>query len=290
MTIKDHARAETSTGPLYTVPPVTRAFKLLRHIAAGDPVRNISHAARALGINRTTLIRLLATLEAEHMIERRRDGGYKLALGLAALAAEALFAADIVEIADPLLAELTESLGLSSHLGVLEGVDVLYVARRTPNLHLVSNVRIGSRLPAHATSLGRIILAHLPREAVTQLFHGKRLKAATSKTPTTTADLLLQLQEDHRLGLAWSDSHYEAGISSAAAAVFDHTGQVAAAINVTGPSRSFDTSPSRRAEIATAVQRAATRISMSLGFRASVASADAAPKLKRRKAVPGMAP
>ena len=88
----------------YAVPPVERAFKLLRHIAAGNPVVNISQTARALAINRTTVIRLLATLEAERMIEQRRDGGYKLGFGLAGLAAQALFAADIVEIAEPVLA------------------------------------------------------------------------------------------------------------------------------------------------------------------------------------------
>ena len=286
MTLKDASIAEPPLIPRYTVPPVARAFKLLRYIAAGDPVLNISHAARALSINRTTLIRLLATLEDEHVIEQRRDGGYKLALGLAGLAAEALFAADIVEIADPILVALTETLGLSSHLGVLEGPDVLYVARRTPNLHLVSNVRIGSRLPAHATSLGRIILAHMPREAVSQLFHGIRLKAVTAKTPTALPALFRQIQDDRKAGLAWSDSHYEPGIASVAAPIFDHTGAITAAINVTGPSRSFEPAPARHHEIATAVLAAASQISRSLGHRLTADTKPAAIKSAKLKRTP----
>lgn len=259
-----------TAAPRYAVPPVERAFKLLRHIASGDPVHNIALTARALAINRTTLIRLLATLEAEHMIEQRSDGGgYKLGLGLLGLAGQALFAADIVEIADPVLAALTAELGLSSHLGVLDGRDILYVARRTPNLHLVSNVRIGSRLPAHATSIGRIILAHMPREAVAALFQGARLQATTPKTMTSLPALQRQIGRDRDEGLAWSDSNYEAGIASAAAPVFDHKGHITAGINVTGPSRSFEPAPERRREIAAAVKAAAIRISRGIGYRSS---------------------
>ena len=256
----------TNPSPAYSVPPVVRAFKLLRHIASGDAVANMSVTARTLGISRTTLIRLVATLEAEQMIERAADGrSYKLGLGLAGLAGRALFTSDIVQVGDGIIQQLTEVLALSSHIGVLTGRDVLYVARRTPNVHLVSNVGLGSRLPAHATTLGRIILAHLPRETVTDLFSGVRLAAATAKTPTTLAALMRQLDIDFKAGIAWSDSHFEIGISSAAAAIFDRTGGVAGAINVTGPSASFSTHTRRRPEIEKAVREAAAQISQRLG-------------------------
>jgi DNA-binding IclR family transcriptional regulator len=257
----------------YAVPPVARAFKVLRHIAAGDELRNVASSARSLGISRTTLIRLVATLAAERMIERTSDGaGYRLGLGLAGLAAQALFSADIVQISEPILGELADRLGLSAHLGVLEGREVLYVSRRTPNLHLVSNVRIGSRLPAHATTLGRIILAHKPVEDVQRLFAGARLKAATEKTPTTVAALLRQLETDRMAGLAWSASHFEAGISSVAAPIFDHAGCIVGAINVTGPTRSFEAGAKRTAIIDAAIRAAARRISHHLGFVAITAS------------------
>lgn len=265
--MKADARSAIKPGrPVYAVPPIERAFKVLRHIAGGDELRNISLSARALAINRTTLIRILGTLEAERMVEHTSDGaGYKLGLGLAGLAAQALFSADIVEIADPILAELAETLGLSGHLGVLENREVLYLARRTPNLHLVSNVRIGSRLPAHATTLGRIILAHKPASEVQTLFAGAKLKAATAKTPTTVAALLKQIAADRAAGLAWSSSHFEAGISSVAAAIFNHSGACIGAINVTGPSRSFETGRGRTMQIETAIRAAAANISHHLG-------------------------
>jgi DNA-binding IclR family transcriptional regulator len=251
---------------IYAVPPVVRALKLLRHIAAGDSVSNMSVTARALGISRTTLIRLIATLEAERIIERKADGsGYALGLGLVGLAGQALLASDIVQAGDPVIVQLSAELGLSAHIGVLEGTDVLYVARRTPNAHLVSNVGIGSRLPAHATTMGRIMLAHLPLEQVRARFAEAELKRFTDRTPTTLAALLAQCAADRAAGLAWSDAYFEPGIASVAAAIFDRPGHVAGAVNVTGPSLSFSTREGRREEIGRAVLAAASAISSRLG-------------------------
>ncbi len=271
---------DESDHPSYGVPPVERAFKVLRAIASGDEMRNIAQSARRVGISRTTLIRLLATLEAERMVERTRDGsGFRLGVGLAGLAAQALSSSDIVQSADPILASLTETLGLSSHLGILEGRDVLYVARRTPNLHLISNVRIGSRLPAHATTMGRIILAYLPKDDVARIFAGARLKAVTPKTHTTLSALQKQLEQDRHAGIAWSSSHFEPGISSAAAPVFDHTSRIVAAINVTGPSGSFDVDKPRLASIELAIRAATAELSRRLGH----VGAEAVPKMRRAK-------
>jgi DNA-binding IclR family transcriptional regulator len=251
------------------VPAVQSALRLLRHLAEGDPVVTPAQTAKHLGINRTTLGRILSTLEAEGMIEKRHHGGgYSLGLGVRALCASALFSADFLQVADPILIELTESLGLSSHLGVLDGRSVVYLLRRVPNLHLVSNIQIGSRLPAHAVNAGRIILAYMPREKVIAIFDGFELEAVTDKTPTKLDHLLRQIDQDRQLGLAWSDSNFEIGISSVAAPIFDHAGQIIASVNVTGATQSFETNPQRRTEIGTAVSRAAHNISQRLGFSA----------------------
>lgn len=254
----------------YVAPPVIRAARLLRHIADGDHVLNTSHTAKALGINRTTLIRLLHTLEAERFIEQRPNGeGYQIGVGLIGLAAQSLFSQDLLQVALPVLNRLTETFRLSSHLGVLDGRDVLYLLRRTPNVHLASNIRIGSRLPAHATTMGRIILAFMPPKDVKDLYGRLELKAYTEKTRTTFADLRAQLDEDRKNGIAWSESSYEPGISSFAAPVFDHSASVIAAINVTGPNEAFPTKGGQRARIGEAVRAAALEISERLGFVAA---------------------
>jgi DNA-binding IclR family transcriptional regulator len=245
---------------------VQRAARLLRHIADGDPVTNMAATARALGINRTTLLRLLHTLEAERFIEPLGDRpGWRIGLGLIGMAAQAFFSDDLVQVAVPVLTRLAEALGLSAHLGVLDGREVVYVVRRAPNHAFASNIRVGSRLPAHAANMGRIILAHLPPERVTQLYAGAAMPASTAHTAVTLPQLRLRLDEDLASGLAWSDGHYERGISSVAAAVRDASGAPVAAVNVSGQTAAFQ-GGERRAQIGRAVAHAAEEISRRLGW------------------------
>lgn len=269
MTVKDLPE-NGKNGAEYTVPPVHRAFALLRHIASGQRCRNTSATARELDINRTTLIRLLHTLAAEGMIETPDEGeSWQIGPGMIALAADALQSRDIIRIAQPVMERLSQTLSLSSHLGVIDGRDIIYLLREAPNAHLVSNVRAGSRLPAHATTVGRILLAHMTETAVRGLYAGQALASFTAKTPTTLDDLLAQLTNDRAQGFAWSYGNYESGIGSCAVAIQDHRGKAIAAINVTGPESSFAPDKPKEAEIRQAVSTAAAEISKGLGFTGS---------------------
>ncbi|WCR10489.1 IclR family transcriptional regulator [Paracoccus stylophorae] len=264
---------ESKTVPddaaIYGVPPVARAFALLRHIAAGNRCRNISSVAKATGINRTTLIRLLATLEQEGMIEAIADeGGYRLGTGLVTLAQNALHDRSIAQVAPRFLADLVAELKLSAHLGILEGREIVYLARCTPNSHLVSNVKEGTRLPAHATTIGRILLADLPRDELAARYEGVRMDAYSDKTRTSLPDLELQLAQDRALGIAWSAANFEPEIGSAAVLVRDNMGQAAGAINVTGHVSAFTPGSPRLSEIEQGLKKAALGMSRALGYTA----------------------
>src|SRR5262249_26137729 len=138
--MREKAKGKRTAGP-YIAPPVQRAVRLIRHVAEGNPVHNMSETAKLLKINRTTLLRLLHTLEAEGFVERRPSGaGYQVGLSLLEVGARALFSQDLVQVAVPILTRLAEALQLSAHLGVLDGTDVLYLVRRTPNTPLASNI------------------------------------------------------------------------------------------------------------------------------------------------------
>jgi DNA-binding IclR family transcriptional regulator len=251
----------------YLSPPVQRAARLLRQIADGDAVTNMARTARALDINRTTLLRLLHTLEAERLIEPRGADipGWRIGRGLIAMAAHAFYADDMVQAATPVLTALAETIGLSTHLGQLDGLEVVYLIRRTPNVSFVSNIRVGSRLPAHAATMGRIILAHLPPEQVARMYAGTKLQAVTAHTPVTLAQLRATLDRDRDAGLAWSDEFFEAGISSVAAAILDASGAPVAALNISGQVAAFQ-GEARRAEIGRAAAQAAEDISRQLGW------------------------
>jgi DNA-binding IclR family transcriptional regulator len=259
-------RKRVSTGGPYIAPPVQRAVRLIRHVAEGNPVLNMSETAKALNINRTTLLRLLHTLEAEGFVERRPNGaGFQVGLSLLEVGARALFSQDLVQVAVPILTELAETLQLSSHLGVLDGTDVLYLVRRTPNTPLASNIRVGSRLPAHATTMGRMLLAFLPPVEVERLYAGKELQRFSEHTSTTLATLRAKAEKDRSAGIAWSEAHFERGIGSAAVPVFDFAGAPVGAINVSGPVAAF-AQEERRAAIGRSLRMAGTEISRRLGW------------------------
>lgn len=254
-------------GTSYSVPPVVRAIKVLRYIAAGNSVTNQARAAREIGINRTTLLRILHTLQDEGLIESHPESGnFVLGTGVLELAGRKISSLDVAHVAAPVLARLAARLGLSCHLGVLEGRELLYVVRQAPNVPLVSNVQVGTRLPAHAATMGRAILAHMPWEQVAERFRDQSLQAVTAKTATTLAELSRQLDHDRAAGISDSRSHYEAGIDSIAAPIFDHSGRVIAAINVSGPDRAFNTHKTRRREIADALMEAAGEICRRMGY------------------------
>lgn len=258
---------ETKTTA-YNVPPVQRAITLLRAIADGDTISNLSSASKKTGINRTTLIRLLHTLESERMIEKVPNGsGYRIGLGLVALAAHASYSRDVVQIAQPIAFGLAESIGLSAHVGVLDGGDALYLLREVPNVPLASNIRVGSKVPAYATTLGRAILAFMPEEETVRLYSDVDLTQFTERSPNELKELLERLREERELGYAYSEGLYSQGVASVGAPIRDAEGRVVAAINVTGPEMQFHEAAGRRDSIIEAVGKAAREISLRLGFK-----------------------
>ncbi len=259
---------QETSATTYSVPPVERALKLLRYIGDGNTCRNLSTASANLGINRTTLIRLIHTLADNRMIEEIAEGaGYRLGVGLISLGSQAIHGRDIVQACQPILAELCEATGMSAHLGILDGRDIVYLGRETPNTHLVSNVRAGSRLPAHASSIGRTILAEHGADFIGRLFGDTALTASTDKTPVTLDAVIAQAQADKAEGVAWSEGNFENGIGSCAAVILDHQGKPAGALNVSGPQSAFaEETASGSGAIRSAVKQAALKASQALGY------------------------
>lgn len=263
MSDTEHNTDESS----YISPPVQRAAKLLRYIGEGGSLANIRSAASTLGISRTTLLRLLHTLETERFIEPAREGEYQIGIGLVSLVGESAFGQDLVRIALPVVAKLAEKTGLSAHLGVLDGREAVYLARRVPNVPLASNISVGSRVGAHATTLGRAILAWMDPAEVRKLYEDRPLGRYTNRTPSSWTALQETLHREQQIGYSESDGLYSDGVSSIAAPIFDESDRVIASVNVTGPTTLFEMSDSRRKKIVGSVLDAAREISVRLGWR-----------------------
>lgn len=216
-----------------------RGMRLLRYIAQGGSTANLSEVGRLIDVNRVTVMRLLATLEHEGLVEKLPHGGHRVGMSFITLAAAALGSVDLLGAGRRMVERLSAQLGVSAYMVVLDGYDVVYVHREMPEGGLVSHIRVGSRVPAFQTAPGRAMLAMLPDVQL------KRLWSAWSESGADTrridlADFARQLEVDGDKGHAWSFSGYEVGINACAAAIRSSNGMPAAALSVVAPQQLFD--------------------------------------------------
>lgn len=249
------------------VSPVGRAFRLLRYVAEGGSTANLSEVGRSIEVNRVTVMRLLATLEQEGLLAPLPHGGHRIGLDFLKLAANVVAADDLLGFARGVLAQVSAALQLSAFLAVLDGGFVVYLLRDVPEAGLVSNVKVGSRLHAHLTTPGRIMLAHHFPDDVRNWLGAAPLPSATASSPASYAQLRSLLDEDRERGCAWSHSGLEAGIDSCAAPVFDATGRVVAAISVAGPEQAFESNSGQRELVEYTVKTSALDLSRLVGYR-----------------------
>ena len=254
----------------YIVPGLVRGLRLLELFDREHPEWSVAELAAAADLPHSTTYRLVVTLEQLGCLERvRQRKVYRLGARVLNLGFEYLGSQDIVETAQEPLEALSAATEGSAHLGILDGADVVYLSRIAGPNRLVANVRVGTRLPAHATVMGRALLTDQSIDDLRARFGELPLEAATPETATTVEALFEQIQAERGNGFALSVAGFEAGISSVGAPVRNASGQVVAAINVTGPVSEF--SHYRLAlTVVGPVCAAAAEISRRLGYRAAV--------------------
>lgn len=216
----------------YLVPGLQRGLEVLRCFRRDRTHISATELARDLKIPRSTVFRLVTTLEYLGFLARSRDGRfYKLGPAILTLGFEYLASQEITELARPLLEQLRDRTGLPTHMVVRDGREVVFVLKITAPGGLVGSVSLGTRLPAHATVLGRVFLAHMDEAALGRLYPDGALERFSPQTPGSLDALRRILAQDRERGYAVSENFFETGVSAIAAPVFDESGAVVAAIN-----------------------------------------------------------
>jgi IclR family acetate operon transcriptional repressor len=243
---------------------VDRAITILQLIAREGEAR-VSDLARALGVNRSTAFRILATLEQRGMVVQDGErGAYHLGSGVVELAAAATREGlPLTAVARPLCEELAAEVGETVNIAIFDGEAVISVDQVLGSATLTSVNWIGQRTPAHATSAGKVFLAYMsPDERARHLDRG--LPAFTDHTITDPALLERELEVVRRRGYSTTNEEHEDGLAALAAPIFDSMGSVVAAVTVSGPAFRFR--PDRIGDIAAAVTRVADALSARNGF------------------------
>ena len=221
------------------VQSLERGLAVIRSFGAKRPSMTLSEVARETGLSRAAARRFLHTLVELGYL--RTDGReFKLRPAVLELGYAYLSSLTLPEIAQPHLEALSEAVGESSSVAVLEDTEIVYVARVATHRIMNATIRVGTTFPAFSTSMGRAILAHAPADVVDDCLSRTPILARTSRTITDPAALRSELDLVRQQGWALVDQELEDGLRSLAAPLRDASGLVVAAVNVSAPVRRGD--------------------------------------------------
>ena len=260
--------AENAPDARYSVHSLELGLRILESFDrdAVDEM-SLSEMARRIGVSRSSAFRLVHTLQRLGYLEREDETkNYRLGARVMSLGYSFLSSKDIAELARPNLQRLRTETRCSTHLGILDGIEVIYIARFAAHQPVSAMISVGARVPAHATTMGRIMLAFKPRAYIEEHFGDRPLTRFSEQTPVSVDELLVTLAADRERGYVISHSNFEAGIASIAAPLFDAKGDVAGAINVSTPENLIDVEQFDSG-VCQALRSTARRISELSGYR-----------------------
>ena len=224
--------AAPQPGDAY-VQSFARGLQVIRSFDETAPQQTLSEVAARTGLTRAGARRILLTLQALGYVES--DGKlFVLTPRILDLGFAYLSSMPIWNVAEPVMESLVEKVHESCSAAVLEGSDIVYVLRVSTRKIMRNSLGIGSRLPAHCTSMGRMLLAGLPDDEVLARLQARPLEARTRLTLTDPQAVLAKVRQARRQGWCLVNQELEEGLISLAAPVIDRAGRTVAAINITG--------------------------------------------------------
>ncbi len=241
----------------------SRGLKVIEVMGQSGGRQTLTDIAAAAGLSRTAARRFLMTL-AELDFVRTDDKRYWLTPKVLRLGMSYLYTLPYWRHAQLTLEGLGAEIGQSCAISVLDGEDIVYVARLHASRILAMSPVIGSRLPAHAVSMGRVLLAGLGTEALEHYLNTSVIRRLTGKTVTDVEALSELIRLADRKGYAWVDRELDDSICGIAVPIRDADGATVAAINVSLPSGQFSETSAARAFLAP-LRQAAAQIRSGMG-------------------------
>ena len=197
-------------------------------------------------------------------VEKTEDGIYRLGIQFVKLASERLSNIELTTEARPYLSELTNIIGQSSHLAILDGSDAVYIDK----VEVVRNLRlysqIGKRIPVYCSALGKSLLMDESDKVILDTLNECTFVKMTDTTKMTPEEVLREIRQSKSRGWTIDDEEHDVGIRCIAAPIYDYRGKITATISVAGPSTVI--SKERDEEIGSLVVKYAEMISEKLGY------------------------
>jgi IclR family KDG regulon transcriptional repressor len=243
-----------------------RAFGILEEVARHRDGIGLADLSKRVGLHNSTTFHLVKTMVSLGYIRQEKDSKrYRVGRPLFALAASSLDEIEMVNVATPVLEDLSRETGESSHFSVRMGDAVVVIARTSGPGAFQLTDRVGVVRPAHCTALGKVILASLRPDQLKRFLERVELKPSTEKSITEIPVLLREIEDIRRSGIAFDDGEFNLEVRCVAVPVKDFTGQIIGALGISGPVWRLSIQALQgRAKI---VQAAADRLSTEFGAK-----------------------
>jgi DNA-binding IclR family transcriptional regulator len=241
---------------------VNRAISILQVLARRGP-RTVTEIANELNVHKSTIFRLLSTLESRGLVDQNTSRGrYQLGYGVVQLAAGATRKLDLSVVGRRICEALADQVGESVEIAINDDQGVLTIDQVVGSAAMTTVNWVGRRSPLHATSAGKVFLAHMSAGDRADCLSA-RLERFTEHTITSRRKLEQQLETVRAQGYGFTLEEYEVGLAAVAAPIRDLDGRVVAAVSLSGPNFRInsDTIPG----IAEQVMAAAAEISQRTG-------------------------
>lgn len=252
---------EKSSG----IKSVVKAARIINMLAdAGQPLSLAAMSAN-LGISKSTLHGIISTLvDVKFMAQDQQTGRYRLGTRLFEIGSAISSQWNVRKIAYPIIQQIVAEIGETVHMAVLDDYEVLYINKQesTSSIRIVTDV--GVKLPAHCTGLGKALLSGLSRLELQFMVKNKGLSKHTESTITNFDDLWKEMKLIKSRGYAMDEQEFVEGLRCVAVPIFNHSGEIAAALSISGPvSRMRDEKIERGMEC---LLKAAAEISERMGY------------------------
>jgi len=247
---------------------IERAFAILEQIARHRQGIGLGELSRCVGLHTSTAFHLVRTMVQLGYVSQHKDTKrYRIGSRLFTLAAGALDENALLALAEPALERLTLLTGESSHFAIRSGDEIVVVARTAGASMLQLADRTGAPRPAHATAIGKVLLAAMRPEQLGQFLSRAELRRFTPRTIADPEALTRHVAEVRRSGIAFDDGEFDDEVRCVAVPVHDFAGRVAGAIGISGPI--WRLSLQSLHDKAEQVRAVAAELSTELGFRSA---------------------
>lgn len=254
----------------YVVQSVNHALDILENLAGPDDELGVTELAKLQGLQKNNIIRLLGTLEAKGYIEQNKlTGNYRVGLKVFELGQSFITNLQLIQEARPVLEKIVAACNESAYLALLQNGDVVYLDGVETTQAVRIAPRIGRRIKAYCTAVGKAQLAFQEPEKLESFYADAPFESFTEKTITEMEALKAHLERVAKEGCAIDREEYEHGVRCIGVPIRDYTQQVVAGISIAGPSSRL---PDERieSELTNVMKEAGEELSHRLGYGIAV--------------------